>query len=84
MEQSNVVVGTNKLVDMVEDAVSRARQIAAPLDAKRLKKDTPCVKLGKCIDCRHKHRICNDFVLITGQLVKDRIKVIFINGDYGF
>lgn len=83
-KQVIVVVGTNKLVDTVEDAVSRARQIAAPLDAKRLKKDTPCVKLGRCIDCRHEHRICNDFVLITGQLVKDRIKVIFINGDYGF
>lgn len=79
-----VVVGTNKLVDTVEDGIHRARQIAAPTDAKRLQKNTPCVKLGKCIDCKHEQRICNDFVLITGQFVKNRIKVIFIEGDYGF
>lgn len=83
-KQVIVVVGVNKLVDTVEDAIHRTRQIAAPLDAKRLNKDTPCVKLSKCIDCRHKQRICNDFVLISGQFIKDRIKVIFINGDYGF
>lgn len=78
-----VVAGVNKLVDTVEDA-NRARQIAAPLDAKRLRKDTPCTKLNICIDCRHEQRICNDFVLITGQFVKDRIKVILINQAYGF
>lgn len=79
-----VVVGTNKLVDTVEDAIRRTRQIAAPLDAKRLNKNTPCVKLGRCIDCKHEERICNDFVLISRQFSKDRIKVIFINGDYGY
>ncbi|MPM28194.1 hypothetical protein SDC9_74713 [bioreactor metagenome] len=79
-----VVVGMNKLVDTVEDAVRRTRQVAAPLDAKRLKKNTPCVKLSRCIDCKHEQRICNDFVLIARQFSKDRIKVIFINGDYGY
>lgn len=83
-KQVIVVAGVNKLTDTVEDAVSRARQIAAPLDAKRLKKDTPCTKLGKCIDCRHEQRICNDFVLIAGQFAKDRIKVILVNQAYGF
>ncbi len=83
-KQVIVVVGTNKLVDTVEDAIYRTRKIAAPLDAKRLDKNTPCVKLGKCIDCKHEQRICNDFVLISGQFSKDRIKVIFINGNYGY
>lgn len=83
-KQVVVVSGTNKLADTVEEARHRARQFAAPLDARRLNKDTPCVKLGRCVDCNHPQRICNDFVLITGQFVKDRIKVIFIDGDYGF
>lgn len=83
-KQVIVVVGINKLVETVDDAVCRARQIAAPLDAKRLKKGTPCTKLDKCIDCRHEQRICNDFVLITGQFVKNRIKVIIVNQAYGF
>lgn len=79
-----VVVGTNKITEKAEDAIVRTRQIAAPLDAKRLGKDTPCTKLGKCIDCGHQQRICNDFVLITGQLIKDRIKVVIIEGNFGF
>lgn len=83
-KQVIVVVGVNKLVDNVENAVVRARQVAAPLDAKRLGKDTPCTKLDKCIDCRHKQRICNDFVLITGQFVKDRIKVIIVDKTLGY
>ena len=83
-KQVIVIVGTNKIVDTIEDAIHRTRQIAAPLDAKRLLKNTPCVKLGKCIDCNHEQRICNDFVLIAHQFLKDRIKVIFINGDYGY
>ena len=83
-KQVIAVVGTNKIVATVEDAIARTRQIAAPLDAKRLGKSTPCTKLGRCIDCHHKQRICNDFVLITGQFQKDRIKVIFMDGQYGF
>ncbi len=79
-----VVAGVNKITDTVEDAIQRARQIAAPLDAKRLKKDTPCTKLDRCVDCRHEQRICNDFVLITGQFIKDRIKVILVNQPYGY
>lgn len=83
-KQVIVVVGVNKLVNTVEDAVYRTRQIAAPLDAKRLHKNTPCVKLGRCVDCRHEQRICNDFVLISRQFIRDRIKVIFVNGNYGY
>jgi len=83
-KQVIAVVGTNKIVKFVDDAILRTRQIAAPLDAKRLGKETPCTTLGRCIDCHHSQRICNDFVLITGQFEKERIKVIFIDGNYGY
>lgn len=83
-EQVIAVVGTNKIVKDLDEAIHRSRQIAAPLDAERLKKGTPCTVLKKCIDCHHKNRICNDFVLISDQFVKGRIKVIMIQGDYGY
>ena len=83
-KQVIAVVGTNKIVTSVEEAITRTRQIAAVMDAKRLGKDTPCTKLNQCIDCHHIQRICNDFVLITGQFEKDRIKVIFVEGNYGY
>jgi len=79
-----VVVGTNKIAQDEKEAVERTRQIAAPMDAKRLNKAAPCVTLERCIDCRHKERICNDFVLITGQFEKDRIKVIIVNEELGY
>jgi hypothetical protein len=79
-----IVVGMNKVTDDIESAIQRTRQIAAPLDAKRLNKTTPCVSLDRCIDCKHSQRICNDFVLITGQFIKDRIKVIIIDQNLGY
>ncbi len=83
-EQVIIVVGINKLTEDAESAITRTRQTAAPLDAKRLGRSTPCTSLDKCIDCHHKQRICNDFVLITGQFIKDRIKVIIVNEELGF
>ncbi|BCJ94070.1 lactate utilization protein [Anaerocolumna cellulosilytica] len=79
-----VVVGINKLTTDVDAALKRTRQIAAPLDAKRLGKATPCTALNRCIDCRHQQRICNDFVLINGQFIKNRIKVIIVNETLGY
>ena len=79
-----LIVGINKVTPDIDSAIKRTRQIAAPLDAKRLGKQTPCTKLSRCIDCKHKERICNDFVLIQGQFVKDRIKVIILNEELGY
>jgi len=83
-EQVLIVVGTNKIAANADMAIERTRQIAAPLDAKRLGKNTPCARFGKCVDCNHEERICNDFVLITGQFTADRIKVIVVDEALGY
>lgn len=83
-EKVILVAGTNKIVSGSEEAIQRIRQTAAPLDAKRLGKNTPCVQLGQCINCQSKERICNNFICIARQFVKDRIKVIFLEGDFGY
>lgn len=77
-KQVIIVAGINKIVKNLEEAEMRVRQYAAPIDAKRLNKDTPCAKLGYCIDCKSPNRICNDFVVIKGQFIKGRIKVIIV------
>ncbi|WMM23780.1 lactate utilization protein [Tissierella sp. MB52-C2] len=79
-----VIVGKNKIVENINDAIERVRQIAAPLDAKRLDKETPCTKLGRCIDCKHPQRICNSFVVIARQFDRERIKVIIMNEELGY
>lgn len=83
-KQVIMVVGINKVVPNEEAAIYRTRQMAAPLDVKRLGRNAPCSKLGKCMDCNHKERICNTFTLITGQFIKNRIKVIIVEERLGF
>lgn len=83
-KQVIIVVGINKLVSNLEEAQKRVRNYAAVLDAKRLNKDTPCTKIGTCVDCKSPNRICNDFVTITGQFEKNRIKVIIIGKSFGY
>jgi len=79
-----LIAGTNKIAKNEEEGFFRARQTAAPLDAKRLGKKTPCVKLGKCTDCKSPDRICNSFVTIARQFDPDRIHVIIVEGTYGY
>lgn len=83
-KQVIIVAGLNKLVRNLEEAQNRARNYAAPIDAKRLDRDTPCTKIGRCVDCKSTNRICNDFVTITGQFVKERIKVILVGKSLGY
>lgn len=83
-EQVIIVAGINKIVRNLEEAENRVRHYAAPIDAKRLGKNTPCAITGRCADCSSKERICNDFVVIKGQFVKGRIKVVLVGKELGY
>ncbi|TCL76407.1 YkgG family uncharacterized protein [Hydrogenispora ethanolica] len=83
-EQVIVVAGRNKIVADLDEARQRVRRYAAPLDAKRLGKRTPCASLGHCLDCDSPERICNDYVVIKRQFIKGRIKVIIVGKDLGY
>lgn len=79
-----VVVGINKLVGSFEEAVARVEEIAAPANNIRLNRNTPCVKLGTCIDCKVPERICNEYTLIKRQGVKNRIEVLILPFELGY
>ncbi len=79
-----LITGTNKIVANDEEAIKRIKEIAAPLDAKRLAKKTPCVKTGTCRDCKSSDKICNYYSIIQGQFDSQRIKVLLVEGEYGF
>ncbi len=83
-KQVILVTGINKIVKDLELAEKRVRNYVAPIDAKRLNKNTPCTTLGYCIDCKSTERICNDFVIIRRQFIKDRIKVIIVGKQLGY
>jgi L-lactate utilization protein LutB len=79
-----VVVGVNKIVADEDEAIERIRNISAPANAMRLNRNTPCTKVGYCMDCKSPDRICNAYVLIGRQGVKGRIKVIIVGEKLGY
>ena len=79
-----MIVGTNKVVKDVENAVSRARNEAAPINAQRFGLDTPCAKTGTCFDCKSPDTICCQFLITRFSKIAKRIKVILVNEDLGF
>lgn len=83
-DQVIVITGTNKIVKDHAEAIERNRSIAAPANTKRLNKKTPCHELGYCTDCSSPDRICNAYVTISKQMQNERIKVIFVEGSFGY
>ena len=92
-EKVILVAGVNKIVKDVHEALERIRNFAAPVNAKRhyLKHhrpefgDLPCVRTGKCADCNHEWRICNNTVIIEGSWAraKGRINVVLVGEVLG-
>ncbi len=79
-----IVVGINKIVDTLNEAISRVKNIASPLNAKRAGFNPPCAELNRCVDCRSKERVCNSLVIIEGQEDAGRMKVLIVNESVGF
>jgi L-lactate utilization protein LutB len=80
-----IFVGINKVVETIDEAMSRIKSIAAPMNAKRhtdLK--TPCQVTGKCMECNSPQRICNSWLITEKSYPSGRIKIIIINEQLGY
>ncbi len=78
------VLGKNKIMPTLAEAVSRARNVAAPANAKRLGKKTPCAINGDhCYNCNSPDRICNAILLYTHKMQEIDAEVILIGQDLG-
>jgi len=79
-----ILAGRNKIVADLDDAIYRIKNYAAPVNAMRLDKKTPCAKTSFCQDCSSPDRICNAWSINEKSFPKKRIKVVLINEDLGF
>ena len=77
-------IGYNKITANLNEAIYRAKNVAAPLNAIRLNKATPCTKTGICYDCTTQERICGTMSIIEWCHPKDRITLLFIKEELGF
>ena len=86
---SVVIVGRNKIVKDLDEALERIRKVIAPTHFRLRcelggkKRETPCVATGKCTDCRSTDRGCNVFTIIEGKPTQTSLNVILVNEDLG-
>lgn len=78
-----VIAGMNKVADTLEEAVRRARTVAAPANQQRFLRNTPCSVTGACADCKSEDCICNQIVITRHCRPAGRIKFILVGEDLG-
>ncbi|MBQ3893612.1 MAG: lactate utilization protein [Desulfovibrio sp.] len=84
-EKLYLVAGRNKIAPDFESALFRARNVAAPLNAKRLGVKTPCAEKGdRCYDCKSPARICRGLSVFWRCPSGSDIEIVLINEDLGY
>lgn len=78
-----VIAGMNKVADTLEQAVVRARTVAAPRNQQRFLRETPCTVTGTCADCKSADCICNQIVITRHCRPAGRIKFILVGEELG-
>ena len=79
-----MIIGKNKICANLEDAISRARNVAAPLNAKRLNKKVPCVIDMKCHDCKSPERICSALSVFYKKPTGSDYEIILVDEQLGY
>lgn len=81
-----VIVGANKIVTDSGEGFKRVRETAGPANCRRLSWKTQCLESGICDEnnCHAPASICNEYVVIRGQVDPERMTVVIINGNYGY
>ncbi len=86
---SIIVVGKNKIVKDLEEALHRIRNVIAPThfhlrtELGGRKRGIPCAVTGECSDCRGTDRGCNVFTIIEGKPWQSDLNVIVVDHDLG-
>lgn len=81
------VAGVNKLAPDLAGAEYRARNVAAPLNAKRLHRKTPCALAEemRCYDCDSPDRVCNGVVTLLRPMGGvGTTEVVLIGEELGY
>lgn len=84
-ENVYLVAGINKLAKDYDSALFRARNVAAPKNARRLARKTPCaLQSERCYDCKSPDRICRALSVLWAKPSSGVYEVVLINEELGF
>ena len=79
-----LVVGMNKIVENVDEGIKRAKNVAAPMNARRRGDKTPCAVTGVCTDCDAQDRVCNVITIMEKKPSRSDISVVLVGEELGF
>jgi len=79
-----VVAGVNKITGDLEEGLWRASNVAAPMNARRLRSETPCVETGECDDCVAPGRICGITTIIHRRPSRTPFTVVLVGEKLGY
>ena len=78
------IIGTNKITANLHEAINRAQNVAAPLNAIRLNRKTPCFKDKKCHNCKSPERICRNMQILSTAPTGMKYHIILIDENLGY
>lgn len=79
-----IIAGANKLVDTLEEAFARIRNIVGPLNGSRLNLKTPCALTGKCTNCDSPDRMCNVTTILEKRPNLSDITIVLVGENLGY
>ncbi|MBO7762810.1 MAG: lactate utilization protein [Clostridia bacterium] len=79
-----LVIGRQKVAATLEEALLRAKNVAAPKNAARLERHTPCVTAGRCMNCSSPERICRATVIMDRPPRGPHYEILLINEELGY
>jgi L-lactate utilization protein LutB len=78
-----VIVGKNKIVKNVNEALYRIKNLIAPFHARTKGFTTLCAQSGKCTDCSAPKRICSVTAIMEKRPWRTEVSIILVNEDLG-
>jgi hypothetical protein len=78
-----LLIGANKLVRDLDEALDRVQHVIAPYHAKYLGLNTPCASTGECCDCDSPQRICNITTIISKKPPSLDFGIVLVDEDLG-
>ncbi len=81
-----MIVGSNKIAEDYDKALYRARNIAAPKNAQRLNRNTPCAKKAdKCYNCNSPERICKSLSVLWKKPTSFKnFEIVIVDEELGY
>ncbi|MCX8118273.1 MAG: lactate utilization protein [Desulfobacterota bacterium] len=79
-----LVAGYNKIVEDVQEAIRRIKNVSAPLNARRLNLDLPCARAARCVDCNSPQRICRVIVIHERRPSLTEMSILIVGEELGF